>query len=113
MFSKRFYGAALMGAIVVPMTLQGCSEDNPLCCSEFKVGATIDAKIGGGAESLWEKQKREARDVRAEIEQDPFVRSVMSVFPGAEIVGVRNLAQPDASANPAPDDSDNDNDEDG
>jgi hypothetical protein len=40
-----------MGAIVVPMTLQGCSEDNPLCCTEFKVGATIDAKIGGGAES--------------------------------------------------------------
>jgi hypothetical protein len=40
-----------MGAIVVPMTLQGCSEDNPLCCTEFKVGATIDAKIGGGVES--------------------------------------------------------------
>ena len=53
MLSKRFYGAALMGAIVLPLGLQGCSDDgsNPLCCDEFKVGATIDANIGGSAES--------------------------------------------------------------
>ena len=53
MLSKRFQGAALMGAIVVPLMLQGCSDDgsNPLCCTEFKVGATVDANIGGSAQS--------------------------------------------------------------
>jgi hypothetical protein len=53
MMSKRLFGAALMGAIVLPLGLQGCSDDgsNPLCCNEFKVGATIDANIGGGVES--------------------------------------------------------------
>jgi DNA polymerase-3 subunit gamma/tau len=54
----------------------------------------IAAQGGGGAESLWEKQKREQKEVRAEIEQDPFVRQVMDVFPGAEIVGIRQLAPP-------------------
>ena len=73
----------------------------------------IAAQGGGGAESLWEKQKREQKEVRAEIEQHPFVRQVMDAFPGAEIVGVRNLAQgaaenaPDA-ATPAEDEDDED-----
>jgi DNA polymerase-3 subunit gamma/tau len=71
----------------------------------------IAAQGGGGAESLWEKQKREEREVRSQIEQDPFVRSVMEAFPGAEIVGIRNAPQPEAQATPAPDD-DNDSDED-
>ena len=72
----------------------------------------IAAQGGGGAESLWEKQKREQKEVRAEIEQHPFVRQVMDAFPGAEIVGVRNLAQgaaetaPDAA--PAEDEDDED-----
>ena len=44
---------------------------------------------GGGAESAWEREKRERREQRAEIEADPFVRSVMDAFPGAEIVEVR------------------------
>jgi len=61
------------------------------------------------AESLWEKQKRAEREARAEIEQDPFVAAVMQAFPGAEIVGVRNLAQPEAGAAPqAEDDTDED-----
>ncbi|HVJ90752.1 MAG TPA: hypothetical protein VM580_13190 [Labilithrix sp.] len=53
MQSKRFYGAALMGMILVPFALQGCGDEggNPLCCTEFKVGATLDANIGGSAES--------------------------------------------------------------
>jgi hypothetical protein len=53
MFSKRLFGTTLMGAIVLPLSLQGCSDDgsNPLCCTEFKVGAAIDANIGGSAES--------------------------------------------------------------
>ena len=51
MLSKRFYGAALMAAVVIPVSLQGCSSDSPLCCSEFKAGATIDAKIEGNAQA--------------------------------------------------------------
>jgi DNA polymerase-3 subunit gamma/tau len=66
----------------------------------------IAAQGGGGAESLWERQKREAREVRARIEQDPFVLSVMQAFPGAEIVSVRNLPQPEAQSPPAEDEAD-------
>jgi len=57
----------------------------------------IAALGGGGAESLWERQKREERATRAEIEQDPFVVAVMAAFPGAEIVGIRTLPVPEAA----------------
>ncbi|MDG2520213.1 DNA polymerase III subunit gamma/tau [Caulobacter segnis] len=57
---------------------------------------------GGGAESAWEREKREERETRAEIEADPFVRAVMQAFPGAEIVGVR-VAPPVVEALPAAD----------
>jgi DNA polymerase-3 subunit gamma/tau len=70
----------------------------------------IAAQGGGGAESLWEKQKREARETRARIEQDPFIVSVMSAFPGAEIVSIRNLPQPDAPAAASEDEADSDED---
>ncbi|HEY8618213.1 DNA polymerase III subunit gamma/tau [Phenylobacterium sp.] len=62
----------------------------------------IVAQGGGGAESLWEKQKREQREVRAQIEQDPFVQSVLQAFPGAEIVSIRNQPQPETQAEGAP-----------
>jgi modification target Cys-rich repeat protein len=48
--SKRFLGPALVFTALVPATLQGCG-DNPLCCTEFKAGATISAEIGGGAQA--------------------------------------------------------------
>ncbi|MDB5434533.1 MAG: dnaX [Phenylobacterium sp.] len=64
----------------------------------------IAAQGGGGAESLWERQKREEREVRKQIEQDPFVLAVMQSFPGAEIVGVRTLPQPEAAEPTQPDD---------
>ena len=70
----------------------------------------IAAQGGGGAESLWEKQKREEREARAEIEQDPFIRSVMETFPGAEIVGVRNIAQVQAPEGSATEPEDDDED---
>jgi DNA polymerase-3 subunit gamma/tau len=73
----------------------------------------IAAQGGGGAESLWERQKREEREVRAEIEQDPFVVAVMQTFPGAEILGVRTIPQaeaPEGTATPADDESDDDED---
>ena len=71
----------------------------------------IAAQGGGGAESLWERQKREEREVRAQIEQDPFVLAVMQTFPGAEIVGIRTLPQPEAAA-PAEEGTGGDDDED-
>lgn len=57
----------------------------------------IAAQGGGGAESLWERQKREEREVRAQIEQDPFVLAVMKTFPGAEIIGIRTLPGAEAT----------------
>ena len=69
----------------------------------------IAAQGGGGAESLWERQKREEREVRAQVEQDPFVLSVMVTFPGAEIISVRTLPQaeaPEGAATEAEDDDD-------
>jgi DNA polymerase-3 subunit gamma/tau len=66
----------------------------------------IVAQGGGGAESAWERQKRQEREVRAEVEADPFVRQVLEAFPGAEIVEVRNIAAPEAEALPAEDDGD-------
>jgi len=68
----------------------------------------LAAQGGGGAESAWERQKREEREVRAQIEADPFVRSVMETFPGAEIVGIRTLPQPEAAAAPPPEDDGDD-----
>ncbi|MDB5457705.1 MAG: polymerase subunit gamma and tau, partial [Caulobacter sp.] len=54
----------------------------------------VAAEGGGGAESLIERQKREEREARAEILADPFVKSVMTAFPGAEIVEIRKLLTP-------------------
>ena len=55
---------------------------------------------GGGGESLLEKERRQGRETRAEIESDPFVRSVMDAFPGAEIVEIRTIAPPQDVAPP-------------
>jgi DNA polymerase-3 subunit gamma/tau len=55
----------------------------------------VAAEGGGGAESAWERQRREERTVLDEVASDPFVRNVMAAFPGAEIVGVRNLPPPE------------------
>ena len=67
MFSKHFYGVGLMAAVVIPAVLQGCSSDNPLCCSpsEFTPGATVS---GGGyaqaaASALLKKTDLSAREI--------------------------------------------------
>jgi DNA polymerase-3 subunit gamma/tau len=70
----------------------------------------VVAQGGGGAESLWEKQKREQKEVRAAVEQDPFVQSVMDAFPGAEIVSVRTIAQANEAGDAAPPAEDDDED---
>jgi DNA polymerase-3 subunit gamma/tau len=69
----------------------------------------VAAEGGGGAESGWEKEKREQREVRAEVEADPLVRSVLAAFPGTEIINIRNLPKPEV---PAPIEGDDDNDAD-
>ncbi len=53
MLSKRLYGMALVGAVSVMAFTQGCSSDNPLCCTkdDFQVGGTVTASIGGSAQS--------------------------------------------------------------
>jgi DNA polymerase III subunit gamma/tau len=62
----------------------------------------VAAQGGGGAETLLEKDKREKAAARAELETDPFVRSVMDAFPGAEIVALRDAPKPTAVAEPPP-----------
>jgi DNA polymerase-3 subunit gamma/tau len=65
----------------------------------------VAAEGGGGAETAWERQKREERAVLDEVSSDPFVKTVMQAFPGAEILGVRNLPPPEAVvADDEPDD---------
>jgi hypothetical protein len=52
--SNRFFpGVLIAAALTIPVFTNGCSSDasNPLCCNEFKVGATINADIGGSAQS--------------------------------------------------------------
>ena len=53
MLSERLYGFALISAVSVAAFTQGCSSDNPLCCSkdDFEVGGTVTASIGGSATS--------------------------------------------------------------
>jgi len=56
----------------------------------------VAAEGGGGAESLLERQKREDREEMDSIKADPFVASVLTAFPGAEIVEVRKILTPEA-----------------
>ncbi len=56
----------------------------------------VAAEGGGGAESAWERQKREEKAALDDVAADPFVQTVMAAFPGAEIVGVRKMAAPEA-----------------
>jgi DNA polymerase-3 subunit gamma/tau len=57
----------------------------------------IAAEGGGGAETLMEREKREKGEALAQIKADPFVASLISAFPGLEIVDVRKLAVPEAA----------------
>ena len=60
----------------------------------------VAAEGGGGGETVAERQRRENDAARAEVLADPFVRSVMDAFPGAELVEVRQLALPETEATP-------------
>jgi DNA polymerase-3 subunit gamma/tau len=71
----------------------------------------VSAESGGGAETLDERQSRESDDARAEVLADPFVRSVMAAFPGAELLEVRQIA-PETGAATETDEDDSDDDDD-
>ena len=47
---------------------------------------------GGGGETTYERERREEREERAQVEKDPFVAAVLDAFPGAEIVAFRKRA---------------------
>jgi DNA polymerase-3 subunit gamma/tau len=65
----------------------------------------VAAEGGGGAESLYERARREAQETRASALADPFVQSILQAFEGAEIVDVRQLkiGAPEAPEDPADD----------
>jgi DNA polymerase-3 subunit gamma/tau len=52
----------------------------------------VAANGQGGGETLIEAEKRGRAQVRAEVESDPFVASIMAAFPGAVISDIRTLA---------------------
>jgi DNA polymerase-3 subunit gamma/tau len=66
----------------------------------------VAAETGGGAETLAEQQAKADAAVRADALADPFVQSVMQVFPGAELTEIRHIAAPEAEPAPADDDAD-------
>lgn len=47
---------------------------------------------GGGGETAYERERREEREERVQLEKDPFVAAVLNTFPGAEIVAFRKRA---------------------
>jgi DNA polymerase III subunit gamma/tau len=64
---------------------------------------------GGGAETAHEREQREAMAFRAEAEADPMVQALLTAFPGAEVIGVRQRMQPSAdTAAPVEPDEDDD-----
>jgi DNA polymerase-3 subunit gamma/tau len=58
----------------------------------------VAAQGGGGAETLLERQGRALARAHAEALAEPFIQAVMSAFPGAEILEVRQMATPEAAA---------------
>ena len=62
---------------------------------------------GGGAETAHEREQREAMAFRAEAESDPMVQALLTAFPGAEVIGVRQRNQPAADAAAPVEDDDN------
>jgi DNA polymerase-3 subunit gamma/tau len=48
----------------------------------------------GGAESIYERDKREADEARAAVLADPFMTQLMATFPGAKMTGFRKKPRP-------------------
>jgi len=69
----------------------------------------VAANGQGGGETLIEQERKAREQTRAEVEADPFIRSVMDAFPGAKIGEIRDMA-PAVSLPAIPDDPDEDAD---
>ena len=48
----------------------------------------------GGAESVYERDRRETNAAKARLQADPFVAKLLETFPGAEVTAVRAKLQP-------------------
>ncbi|HEV2364466.1 MAG TPA: DNA polymerase III subunit gamma/tau [Caulobacteraceae bacterium] len=72
---------------------------------KFWTGQTwlVAAETGGGGETLDEQRRREEAAELAAARADPFVASLLETFPGAEIVELRKVADPEP-AGPPPED---------
>ncbi len=71
----------------------------------------IATEGGGGAETVYERLQREKTAMKARITANPFVTSLLSTFPGAEITAIRariHTAAPDVTAAPDEDSADKD-----
>ncbi len=55
---------------------------------------------GGGAETAYERERREEKAERAQLENEPFVKAVLETFPGAEIVAYRKRAPAATATDP-------------
>ncbi|WP_394847296.1 hypothetical protein LZC95_07495 [Pendulispora brunnea] len=49
---NRFMPGIVVAVLGLPLFANGCSDDanNPLCCNEFEVGATVDVNVAGTAQ---------------------------------------------------------------
>jgi hypothetical protein len=65
---------------------------------------------GGGTETAYERERREEKAERAQLEEEPFVKAVLEAFPGAEIVAYRRRTPAPATVIPegATDEDDDD-----
>jgi DNA polymerase-3 subunit gamma/tau len=61
-------------------------------------------ETGGGGDTVADVRARAEDAARAEVLADPFVRQVMEVFPGAELVEIRHLDVPPDQASVDPED---------
>src|SRR5262249_12968636 len=68
----------------------------------------VVAETGGRAGTLRGSEEGEKAALRRESEDDPFVKSVMEAFPGAEITEIRHIPTPEAEPAPVEDDEEDD-----
>lgn len=70
----------------------------------------IAANGQGGGETLIEQEKRGRAELRAEVEADPFVASIMAAFPGTVIASI--VEAPKVALPSIPDEAGDEDDDD-
>jgi DNA polymerase-3 subunit gamma/tau len=66
----------------------------------------VACEHGGGAETLFERQKRAAARAQEQALEEPFVQAVLAAFPGTEILEVRHPSPTLAAADGDPNEDD-------